>query len=340
MFLFESELSQFVVEEPTICWSCAVFVWSRSVKQVLPDSLFEYMYRKESFRQLFCQKTTHVKWFEELLSFWNLGPSAFWPTRFLEHIFRTGCLRDVSCLRFPWGDFLFKWKPLNNNSCVVFRYYACFEQHMWKGDPLMGISSRKHIAKLFSESFWMWGRGYPPVLWGEQRGSQGRGFEHRSIWGFEHVNNFRATHDQTSCYLRPPLLGAPLVPSRTFFWMWGRGYPARHFQYKHCIIMLKRLVFQQPLTFQHRMTKDIIPHKHILWISPFFPRARSPWRPLRNALYKPPVKHIIFVIYTIIYYLCLDPTTPHNKILPDCFTPPNAKVEHGSASTSVLLSLG
>ena len=33
-------------------------------------------------------------------------------------------------------------------------------------------------------------------------------------------------------------------------------------------------------------------------------------------------------------------TTPHNKILPDCFTPPNAKAEHGSASTSVLLSLG
>ena len=33
-------------------------------------------------------------------------------------------------------------------------------------------------------------------------------------------------------------------------------------------------------------------------------------------------------------------TTPHNQILPDCFTPPNAKVEHGSASTSVLLSLG
>ena len=33
-------------------------------------------------------------------------------------------------------------------------------------------------------------------------------------------------------------------------------------------------------------------------------------------------------------------TTPHNRILPDCFTPPNAKVEHGSASTSVLLSLG
>ena len=33
-------------------------------------------------------------------------------------------------------------------------------------------------------------------------------------------------------------------------------------------------------------------------------------------------------------------TTTHNEILPDCFTPPNAKVEHGSASTSVLLSLG
>ena len=33
-------------------------------------------------------------------------------------------------------------------------------------------------------------------------------------------------------------------------------------------------------------------------------------------------------------------TTPHNKILPDCFTPPNAKVERGSASTCVLLSLG
>ena len=32
--------------------------------------------------------------------------------------------------------------------------------------------------------------------------------------------------------------------------------------------------------------------------------------------------------------------TPHNQILPDCFTPPNAKVERDSASTCVLLSLG
>ena len=32
-------------------------------------------------------------------------------------------------------------------------------------------------------------------------------------------------------------------------------------------------------------------------------------------------------------------TTPHNKKMPDCFTPPNAEVEHGFANTDRLLSL-
>ena len=46
------------------------------------------------------------------------------------------------------------------------------------------------------------------------RGSQGRGFEHRSTRGFEHVNTYlRVKHDQTGYYKRPPFLGTPLVPS-------------------------------------------------------------------------------------------------------------------------------
>ena len=47
---------------------------------------------------------------------------------------------------------------------------------------------------------------------GELRGSQGRGFEHRPT-GFEHAKNL-VKHCQASCYLRPPFLGTPLVPSR------------------------------------------------------------------------------------------------------------------------------
>ena len=35
---------------------------------------------------------------------------------------RTGCSQHLSCLRSPWGDFLFKWNALNNNMFVAFRY--------------------------------------------------------------------------------------------------------------------------------------------------------------------------------------------------------------------------
>ena len=44
---------------------------------------------------------------------------------------------------------------------------------------------------------------------GELRGSQGRGFEPRSTRVFGHVK-----HDRANCYLRPPFLGTPSVPSR------------------------------------------------------------------------------------------------------------------------------
>ena len=48
------------------------------------------------------------------------------------------------------------------------------------------------------------------------KGSQGRGFEHRSKRGFEHAKNRERNtiKPETSCYVRPPFLGTPLVPSR------------------------------------------------------------------------------------------------------------------------------
>ena len=63
---------------------------------------------------------------------------------------RTGCLPCVSCLRSPWRDFLFKWNPLNNKISAVFRHYVFSNNFIWKGHPLRGTSSRKHIPKLFS----------------------------------------------------------------------------------------------------------------------------------------------------------------------------------------------
>ena len=54
------------------------------------------------------------------------------------------------------------------------------------------------------------------IFKGELRGSQGRGFEHRSTSGLEHVKNREqsAIKPLEKCYLRPPFLGTPLVPSR------------------------------------------------------------------------------------------------------------------------------
>ena len=51
------------------------------------------------------------------------GRSLEW-SRTSAGMLRTGCLRSVSCLRSPRGDFLFKSSPLNNNSCAVFRHYV------------------------------------------------------------------------------------------------------------------------------------------------------------------------------------------------------------------------
>ena len=60
------------------------------------------------------------------------------------------------------------------------------------------------------------------LLWGKIRVSQGRGFEHRSTRGFEHVKNWETKQDQTGCCSRPPFLGTPWAPSRV-----PNGAPAR-----------------------------------------------------------------------------------------------------------------
>ena len=59
--------------------------------------------------------------------------------------------------------------------------------------------------------------GRVACLEGELRGSQGRGFEHRSTWGFEHVNNWE--QNTIKQVVRPPFLGTPLVPSRVVFFV-------------------------------------------------------------------------------------------------------------------------
>ena len=51
-------------------------------------------------------------------------------------------------------------------------------------------------------------------VWGEVRGSRGRGFEHRSTRGVWACEESRAKHDEPSCYWRPPFLGTPLISSR------------------------------------------------------------------------------------------------------------------------------
>ena len=56
-----------------------------------------------------------------------VGAYAWPPWRCIYHVHRTGCLRCVSCLRFPWGWFLFKWNPLNNICCIALRYSVCFK---------------------------------------------------------------------------------------------------------------------------------------------------------------------------------------------------------------------
>ena len=72
-------------------------------------------------------------------------------------------------------------------------------------------------STLFYSIIWVWGwralrppRGTPLHSWGANGGPKEGGSEHRSRWGFEH---FSVKHDRTSCYLRPPVLGTPLVPA-------------------------------------------------------------------------------------------------------------------------------
>ena len=56
-----------------------------------------------------------------------------------------GC--DMSpLLEIPMRGFPFRMELLKNQICVAFRNYVFV-----KGDALMGISSRKHIAKVFYE---------------------------------------------------------------------------------------------------------------------------------------------------------------------------------------------
>ena len=48
-----------------------------------------------------------------------------------------------------------------------------------------------------------------PLLWGELRGSQGRGFEHRSTWGFEHVESREVNTIKPVVTYDPHSLGPP-----------------------------------------------------------------------------------------------------------------------------------
>ena len=51
------------------------------------------------------------------------------------------------------------------------------------------------------------------LLEGELRGSQGRGFEHRSAWGSEHAKTREESTVKPVVTYDPPFLGTPLVPS-------------------------------------------------------------------------------------------------------------------------------
>ena len=50
------------------------------------------------------------------------------------------------------------------------------------------------------------------LIWGELRGSQERGLEHRSTWGFEHVKNWKKTMSKPVVTYKPHSLGPPEFP--------------------------------------------------------------------------------------------------------------------------------
>ena len=56
------------------------------------------------------------------------------------------------------------------------------------------------------------GRTSMPSLWGELRGSQGRGLEHRSTWGFEPVKSWEQNTIKPALTYDPHSLGPPELP--------------------------------------------------------------------------------------------------------------------------------
>ena len=73
---------------------------------------------------------------------------------------------------------------------------------------------------------------------------QGRELEHRSntrVWTCKQV---RADRNQTSCYLRPPILGTPLTPS-------GNTPTARNSMYTHTWIHIYIYIYIYVYTFIH-----------------------------------------------------------------------------------------
>ena len=61
-----------------------------------------------------------------------LRASRLWELRNI----RTGCSRYISCLRFLWEEFLFKWSPLNISRFVFLYIMYCPRNLIWKENPL------------------------------------------------------------------------------------------------------------------------------------------------------------------------------------------------------------
>ena len=79
----------------------------------------------------------------------NLVDQLLWGRMFLRH---------ASCLRSPWGgwgDFLFKWNPLNDKICVVVRYSVLFRISFEKEIP-SGGSQAGNISQSCSPSLVTW----------------------------------------------------------------------------------------------------------------------------------------------------------------------------------------
>ena len=62
---------------------------------------------------------------------------------------RTECLRYVSCLRSPWGDFLCKWNPLTINSCCLFVVLLFFKYIHLKQNPQGDLKQETYRKGVF-----------------------------------------------------------------------------------------------------------------------------------------------------------------------------------------------